>query len=164
MLDELLVELGNQGYAILRAKGASHYEAEDVIQETYYKLIKLLPEIKSEQVKPWFFRVALNCFIDDKRKQTKSYHVSSEFFDHLLHDETLGRNYRDIDNQDQIEREFKRIKPDYQEILILKYYYDFSYNEIAEILEIKPNSVKQKLLRARQSVLTGRKNYHESQF
>ncbi|MEG0254203.1 MAG: RNA polymerase sigma factor [Vagococcus sp.] len=157
MLDEVLIDLGNQGYAILRSKGASHHEAEDVIQETYYKLIKLLPEIRPEQLKPWFFRVALNHFIDEKRKQTKNQHVSNDFFDHLLQEDNTGLNYKDVDNKDHIEYEFNRVKPEYQEILLLKYYYELSYNEIAEILEIKPNSVKQKLSRARQSVLKERK-------
>lgn len=54
--------------------------------------------------------------------------------------------------QDEILFLLKDVKEEYREIFYLKYYYDFSYREIAEILNIKENSVKQKLYRARKSI------------
>ncbi len=157
-LDQLFVELGESTYAILISRGANHHEAEDVIQETYYKMITLLPELSSQQLKPWFFRVAFNQFIDDKRKQNKSINVSEDFFNQLLSESGKELSYQKIDDLDEINYEFQRIRADYQEILTLKYYYELSYKEIAEILEIQPNSVKQKLSRARQSILKERNN------
>ena len=161
-LDDLLLELGQRAYKLLLSRGAKHHEAEDVIQESYYKLMTFLPELKIEQIKPWFYRVVLNQYIDEKRKQTKSVYVSSDFFDQIKEDESSHGSYRQVDHLDQIESEFEKIKPEYQEILTLKYYYDLSYDDIADILSIKPNSVKQKLARARQSILKERKDSNGS--
>lgn len=41
------------------------------------------------------------------------------------------------------------VRKEYKEVFFLKYYYDFSYEEIASMLDVKVNSVKQKLYRAR---------------
>lgn len=55
-------------------------------------------------------------------------------------------------NKDEIIYLLKDIKKEYKEIFILKYYYEFSHEEIASILEMKVNSVKQKLYRARKFI------------
>ncbi|WP_179861976.1 RNA polymerase sigma factor, partial [Bacillus wiedmannii] len=55
-------------------------------------------------------------------------------------------------NKDEIFYLLKDIKLEYKEAFFLKYYYNFSYEEIALILDIQVNSVKQKLHRARKAV------------
>lgn len=55
-------------------------------------------------------------------------------------------------NNDEIIYLLKDVKTEYKEIFFLKYYYDFSYKEIATILDIQVDSVKQKLYRARKSI------------
>lgn len=157
-LDQFLLELGNQCYRLLVSKGASYHEAEaeDVVQETYYKLIKLVPDLKESQLKAWFFRVALNQFIDEKRKIKKIVLVEQTFFD----DQPKNKDdYQRIVDLDQIEYQLESVKPEYQEILILKYYYGLSYLEISDILEIKADSVKQKLARARKSITKERDDH-----
>lgn len=55
-------------------------------------------------------------------------------------------------NKDEIFNLLKDVKKEYKEVFFLKYYYDFSYEEIATILDIKVSSVKQKLFRARKLI------------
>lgn len=150
-LDQLLIDLANQTYKLLVSKGASHYEAEDIVQDTLYKLITLLPELSPQKLKPWFFRVALNGFIDEKRKLQKSILMEQSFFSDYQDDENY---YERISDLEQIEIKLHNVKKEYREIVLLKYYYGLSYIEISEILEIKQNSVKQKLARARKNILT----------
>ncbi|HFU9558899.1 TPA: RNA polymerase sigma factor, partial [Streptococcus agalactiae] len=55
-------------------------------------------------------------------------------------------------NKDEIFYLLKDIKLEHKEAFFLKYYYNFSYEEIALILDIQVNSVKQKLHRARKAI------------
>lgn len=64
----------------------------------------------------------------------------------------IDREFDAILNKEEILYLLKDIKKEYKEIFFLKYYYDFSYEEIARILSIKETSVKQKLYRARQAI------------
>ncbi|MGE7023422.1 RNA polymerase sigma factor [Solibacillus cecembensis] len=133
-----LIQIGEEVFRLLRAKGASKEDAEDIIQNTFYKIYTLLDTLNDATIRPWFFRVALNEYIDFKRKKEhQNIHFSKEIHTKLQH---CDDDFDAIFNKD--------------EIFFLKYYYDFSYEEIAKLLGIQIDSVKQKLYRARKSIQT----------
>lgn len=150
VLASYLISLGEEVFHLLLAKGAKKEDAEDIIQNTFYKVYTLLDDLTESNIRPWFFRVALNEYIDLKRKKeqqnislTKEIYSKLKYTDHEL-DAIL--------NKDEIFYLLKDIKKEYKEAFFLKYYYDLSYEEIATILDIKVNSVKQKLFRARKFI------------
>lgn len=147
ILASYLIHLGEEVFRLLLAKGARKEDAEDIIQNTFYKVYTLIDVLTENNLRPWFFRVALNDYIDLKRKKEhQNIYITSEIYSKLQHTDS------EIDailNKDEIIFLLKDIKKEYKEIFFLKYYYDFSYEEIAAILDIKVNSVKQKLYRAR---------------
>lgn len=145
-----LLSLGKEVRSLLQSKGARKEDAEDIIQNTFYKVYTLLDTLTESNLRPWFFRVALNEYIDLKRKKEhQNVHITEAVYAKLQH---TDREFDVILNKDEIFYLLKEIKKEYKEIFFLKYYYDFSYEEIARILSIKESSVKQKLYRARQTI------------
>lgn len=142
-----LIDLGEEVLKLLLTKGASKEDAEDIIQNTFYKVYTLIDDFKESTIRPWFFRVALNEHIDLKRKKERqNINLTERIYSKLQY---TALEFDAILNKDEILYLLKDIKKDYKEVFYLKYYYDFSYEEIAIILDIKVNSVKQKLYRAR---------------
>ncbi len=149
-LASYLINLGEEVFRLLLAKGAKKEDAEDIIQNTFYKVYTLLDDLTESNMRPWFFRVALNEYIDLKRKkEQQNIYLTEDIYSKLQH---TDRELDAILNKDEIFYLLKDIKQEYKEIFFLKYYYDFSYEEIAIILDIKVNSVKQQLYRARKSI------------
>ena len=150
VLASYLISLGEEVFHLLLAKGAKKEDAEDIIQNTFYKVYTLLDDLTESNIRPWFFRVALNEYIDLKRKKDQqNISLTEEIYSKLKYtDHELDA----ILNKDEIFYLLKDIKKEYKEAFFLKYYYDFSYEEIATILDIKVNSVKQKLFRARKFI------------
>ncbi|MCM3584658.1 RNA polymerase sigma factor [Mesobacillus maritimus] len=149
-LASYLIQLGEEVFRLLRAKGASKEDAEDIIQNTFYKVYTLLDDLTASNIRPWFFRVALNEYIDYKRKkEQQNIRLSDAIYAKL---QQTDCEFEAILNRDEIFYLLKDINPEYKEIYYLKYYYDFSYEEIAVILDLKENSVKQKLYRARKTI------------
>lgn len=150
VLASYLISLGEEVFHLLLAKGAKKEDAEDIIQNTFYKVYTLLDDLTESNIRPWFFRVALNEYIDLKRKkEQQNIYLTEEIYSKLKYtDHELDA----ILNKDEIFSLLKDIKKEYKEAFFLKYYYDFSYEEIAIILDIKVNSVKQKLFRARKFI------------
>ena len=110
----------------------------------------LLDDLTESNIRPWFFRVALNEYIDLKRKkEQQNIYLTEEIYSKLKY---TDHEIDAILNKDEIFYLLKDIKKEYKEAFFLKYYYDFSYEEIATILDIKVNSVKQKLFRARKFI------------
>ncbi|MEO4053914.1 RNA polymerase sigma factor [Solibacillus sp. CAU 1738] len=150
ILTSYLIDLGEEVFRLLLAKGAKNEDAEDIIQNTFYKVYTLLDSLTDRTIRPWFFRVALNEYIDLKRKkEQQNIYLTEEVYSKLQH---TDYGIDKIFNKDEIFYLLKEVKKEYKEIFFLKYYYDFSYEEIASILDIQMDSVKQKLYRARKSI------------
>ena len=150
VLASYLISLGEEVFHLLLAKGARKEDAEDIIQNTFYKVYTLLDDLTESNIRPWFFRVALNEYIDLKRKkEQQNIYLTEEIYSKLKY---TDHEIDAILNKDEIFYLLKDIKKEYKEAFFLKYYYDFSYEEIAIILDIKVNSVKQKLFRARKFI------------
>ncbi|MGE7921262.1 RNA polymerase sigma factor [Viridibacillus sp. NPDC093762] len=150
VLASYLINLGEEVFRLLLAKGAKKEDAEDIIQNTFYKVYLLLDDLTESNLRPWFFRVSLNEYIDLKRKkEQQNIYLSEEIYSKLQY---INCEYNAVLNNDEIFYLLKDVKTEYKEIFLLKYYYDFSYEEIATILDIQVDSVKQKLYRARKSI------------
>lgn len=150
ILASYLINLGEEVLNLLLAKGAKKEDAEDIIQNTFYKVYTLLDNLTASNIRPWFFRVALNEYIDLKRKkEQQNIYLTEEIYSKLQY---TDREFDAILNKDEIFYLLRDIKNEYKEVFFLKYYYDFSYEEIATILDIKESSVKQKLYRARKFI------------
>ncbi|CAM4082623.1 RNA polymerase sigma factor [Bacillus manliponensis] len=149
-LTSYLINLGEEVFHLLLAKGAKKEDAEDIIQNTFYKVYTLLNNLTEHMIRPWFFRVALNEYIDLKRKkEQQNIHLTEGVYSKLQYTEN---EFDAILNEDEIFCLLKDVKKEYKEVFFLKYYYDFSYEEIAAILDVKVNSVKQNVYRARKSI------------
>ena len=150
LLASYLINLGEEVFVLLLMKGAKKEDAEDIIQNTFYKVYAILDDLTEGNLRPWFFRVSLNEYIDLKRKkEQQNIYLTEEIYSKLQH---LDCEFDTILNKDEIIYLLKDIKKEYKEIFFLKYYYDLSYEEIALILDIRVDSVKQKLYRARKFI------------
>lgn len=140
-------------------------DAEDLTIEAFGKAFKMLKNYTPKYAfSTWLFKIASNHCIDFLRKQNKYKMLSiDENIDdedmtpgNLIKAEVLDPEEKMIREQkDNILQEFiKKLHPDYQEILKLKYFYDLSYLEIAEELKIPLGTVKARLYRSKELLLT----------
>lgn len=149
MLAAYLLDVGADIQRMLVSKGAQKEDAEDIMQNVYYKVYTLLDTLDDRTIRPWLFRVALNEYIDFKRKKSQTnVAFSQEIEGRLGQDGELDKLF----NRDEILFLLKNVKSDYKEIFMLKYYYDFTYEEIGELLGLQIDNVKQKLYRARKTI------------
>jgi RNA polymerase sigma-70 factor (ECF subfamily) len=128
-------------------------EAEDAAQETflraYARLNTYQPEMKFSN---WILSIASHHCIDRLRRRRFTW-VSVE--DNPAVERLTGDNHRPEDaalrseQSREIQALLDHLEPDYRTPLVLRYWYDLSYKEIAEILEITESALKSRLHRAR---------------
>jgi RNA polymerase sigma-70 factor, ECF subfamily len=149
-LQPLLEEKMKTIYKYLVKIGANPSDAEDIVQETVYKFVLFLESIDSEKASSWLFRVALNQYYDLCRRQKRQIVVSDEN-NFLQDDMSLPEEY--IGQQEmkqEIDKVLNQLKPLYKNLLLLKYELELSYEEIADMLDLKIGTVKTYLFRARE--------------
>jgi len=125
-------------------------EAYDVVQEVFIRSMREARLFDPDfHIKAWLFRVTSNlCYniVRDRRRRGG-----------IL--ESLGRRdevpasqddrVRDGERRDEVLARMEGLSEDHREILILRYYDDLSYNEIADVLGIRLGTVMSRLSRAR---------------
>ncbi|EMY4798627.1 hypothetical protein V8T67_004399 [Bacillus pacificus] len=100
ILTPYLINLGEEVFKLLLAKGAIKEGAEDIIQNTFYKVYTLLDSLTEDNIRPWFFRVALNEYIDLKRKkEQQNIYLTEEIYSKLQY---TDRELDAVLNKDEI--------------------------------------------------------------
>ena len=136
--------------------------SEDFVQETFLRFyLEFQKEVKFENPRAWLYKVFLNLFKSDiksARNQITDSEISSrrevlteDFQDEYSRNEKQRIVFEVLEKMDKKERE-----------LLLLYHNGFSYAEMAEILEMNPNSVGKTLVRTIEKLKETLKiQYHE---
>lgn len=134
-------------------------EAEDATQEAFIRAFNNIHRYDTKRsFKTWLLSIASNHCIDRLRKRRLKY---------LSLDEPLPTNMNLALTSDQVGPEGMALKnersayiqdlledlsPDDRAGIVLKYWYDYSYAEIAEVLGTTESAVKSRLFRARRAL------------
>ncbi|HEC21673.1 MAG TPA: sigma-70 family RNA polymerase sigma factor [Chloroflexi bacterium] len=130
-------------------------EAEDAAQEAFLRAYKHLERYDpSRSFKTWLLSIASNYCIDRLRKRRLTW---------LSIDEPLPphpsltsdapdpeTSLIDSERNRAVQELLESLAPDYRAAIVLRYWYDMSYAEIAEMLETTESAIKSRLFRARQ--------------
>ena len=139
--------------------GARKEDAEDITQETIMKTIECLQQIEPEKMRAWMFKVAIHRYYSLYNKNKTIVYLNEEDLERLKPAiEHVELNLLTKEEARELVEAMHGLQPTFQQLLILKYYMDFSYKEISEILSLKETSVKTYLQRARS---TFKKNWEE---
>ncbi len=118
-------------------------DAEDCFQNTFVRLYQNSPEIADEDhLKAWLIRVAINECNSHLRKssRTVSLNEHSDQAVEFPHDQT------------DISWALMQLEDKYRDILYLYYVEQYKVNEIADIVQKKPNTIKTLLMRGREKL------------
>ncbi|MBQ3598915.1 MAG: sigma-70 family RNA polymerase sigma factor [Clostridia bacterium] len=164
MRDKLIIEftenyMGKLFYFCLKKTG-SHVEAEDLTQDISLQIISALNKgTMPTSFSAWIWQIARNRYsVWAKEKHNRNESVTgSDIGDYELKDE--GENVLDemihTEQMALLRRELAFIKSDYRNIVIAYYIEDKNVREIASLLSLPTNTVKSKLLRAREILKEG---------
>lgn len=133
--------------------GCSHDNAEDIVQDTFYKALKYIDGIQADKMSSWLFKVAINKYYDLCRKNNRHIHMSidEDIFKESLSDSRLVEDFiLDLEQKEEILKALNSISDIHKNLLVFKYEMGLSYREISELLDINENTVKTYLFRARE--------------
>lgn len=135
-----------------RMLGGNVHDAEDAAQETFLRAYKALRRYDSKRsFATWLLSIAAHHCIDITRKRRMKL-VSLETFTgqtipdaHPLPEKVAFQNER----QREVQSLLETLSPTDRAAVVLYYWYDYSYQEIAETLSLTVSAVKSRLHRAR---------------
>lgn len=130
-------------------------EAEDAAQEAFLKAyLNLQRYDPARSFKTWILSIASNHCIDRLRRRRMVWLSIDEPLppnvvlssDEPEPEESMIFTQRSAAVQELIDS----LSPDYRAAVVLRYWYDYSYTEIADMLDTTESAIKSRLFRARQ--------------
>jgi len=152
-MNEFLQQVGTLLYRYLRKRGLTHEDAEDIVQDTCYKFLLHQNGIGADHMTSWLYRVATNQFYDLKRKERR-YQAADVDADSLLSLTHMPEmSYLQKEQRASIREALDTLSPLHQELLILKYELELTYNDLSALFNMNQNTLKTHMKRAREKMV-----------
>lgn len=126
-------------------------EAEDLMQEVFLEVYRTLRTYQPAKgaFTTWLYRITVNDCLNHKRSRRWT-SVSLDEAIALPHAAALGDDRPEID--EDVWRAISRLSPKLRIVVILRYYWDMSYAELTQVLNLPLGTVKSRLNQALQQV------------
>ncbi len=122
-------------------------DAKELTQEVFVKAYEALPSFRFEyRFFSWLYRIAINLALSHIKKQRQ--YVGLEQIKNFA-EET---NEKDTENENHLKMAVEKLKDKYKTVIVLKYYQQLSYKEVAVVLDISEKKVRSRLYDARMQI------------
>lgn len=144
-------------------------DAEDLVQDTIVKAFRFFNSYeKGTNAKAWLFRILKNSYINNYRKKSKrpnevDYDEVSTFYESIRADQTDTsdlevRMYRDM-LDDTVTKALEDLPEDFRSVVLLCDVEGFTYEEIANMLDVPIGTIRSRLHRGRNLLRAALESY-----
>lgn len=142
-------------YSIALHFSGNESSARDIVQQVFLKLFTRIGEFRSESIfSTWLHRITVNACLDEHRKQRRFISIDdqggeeegdeNQFIESRV---TIETDYSMIERSALVRRAVGMLKPKLRIAILLKYFEDLSYREMAEALGCSEGTVASRLNR-----------------
>lgn len=134
-------------------------DAEDLVQDTIVKAFRFFHSYeKGTNAKAWLFRILKNSYINNYRKKSKQphqvdYDEVSTYYETVRSEQSDTTDMEDIMFRgmldDQVTRALQRLPEDFRTVVLLCDVEGFTYEEIANMLDVPIGTIRSRLHRGR---------------
>lgn len=129
-------------------------DAKDLLQDVFIKAyVNIRGFDAGRKFSPWIYRIAHNEFINAVKKKSWTNTISIFDFDvlfpHPVAKETADEKTNRQELKNMLDQSLAQLDPKYRDPLVLYYFEEMDYEEIADILEIPTSTVGVRLRRGR---------------
>ncbi|KPP99539.1 MAG: ECF-type RNA polymerase sigma 70 factor [Bacteroidetes bacterium HLUCCA01] len=144
-------------------------DAEDLVQDTIVKAFRFFNSYeKGTNAKAWLFRILKNSYINNYRKKSKQphqvdYDEVSTYYETVRSEQSDTTDMEDIMYRemldDQVTRALERLPEDFRTVVLLCDVEGFTYEEIANMLDVPIGTIRSRLHRGRNLLRTALVEY-----
>ena len=154
LVEAYQVPVYNLAYRMLGNRG----EAEEAAQEAFIRAFTKLDSYDpSRKFSTWMLSITSNYCIDLIRKRRALLlSLDQPLPPHpaLMSDRAAGPEAQAVESEQEemVQALLEELQEDYRQAVVLRYWYDLSYDEIAEVMDTTVSAIKSRLFRARRQL------------
>jgi len=128
-------------------------DVDDVVQQVWTNVWQRVSELReTARWRPWLYRMARNAAVDAGRNGSRRRRLTSGARDNAPGPGEVASPTDDLaaaENRQMVTDAIRSLPEKYREPLVLRHLHDWSYKQIAELLELPVDTVETRLVRAR---------------
>lgn len=134
-------------------------DAEELTQEVFLNIYRNLKNFRFQSsFKTWVYRITANCAINYSKKMSRERNRKKEYYENLNPWHLLAASRANSEShKEAIDLLLKTLNPDQRMCIVLRNIEGLSYRQIADTLKIGINTVRSRLKRAREKLLSMRR-------
>ncbi len=151
MIDQYIQAYGKRLYGLCRTLCADPYDAEDLYQDTWLKVVKNISQYDSSQpFEPWLTKICVNTYRNSLRRLLRS-PIFNGFATTEEKTKVLeGKAAPETPDYTDLYHGIAKLPERLRTTVILYYFQDMDIQSAAQVLGIPPGTVKSRLSKARQ--------------
>ena len=135
----------NFAYTLVRGLVGDDEAAKDITQESFLRAYRSIRRFeRRSSFKTWLYRIAYNTAMAHLSREKKR-----ETGDNTAAQELIDGSYKNMDKRLLLDKIIAMLTPEYRAVIILHYYENLKYEEIAEAMNCPIGTVKIRLYRAK---------------
>ncbi len=127
-------------------------DVDETASEVFLRAWEYMTSQPVHNVTGFFYRIAKNLVADFYRKGDQTTPLTPAIEDKLSAPGSLVKELEIKETAEHVYEQMHKVREEYRDILLLRYQDEMSIEEIAEILNKTPNSVRVQLFRAREAL------------
>lgn len=139
-------------------------DAADLVQEIFIKAFINIQSFDARRsFSPWLYRIAHNMFINAIKKRGREpvpIFDSDTILPHIMGKQTADDEVIKNETKKIIDQCLDKLSPKYREPLVLSYYEELDYKEIAEVMHLPVSTVGVRLKRGKEMLREVYKNLY----
>jgi len=159
---ELVRRYGDRVLGYLIKMSGNREQAEDLFQETFKRVHEKAHTFRGPQFKSWLFKIATNAALDGRRRsrRMKAISLNQQFDSDNMNSEQLGviataddsynpsEQASKAEQTEQVRQAIELLPERQRATLVLAYYQQLSYTDVAQVLGCSVGTVKTQMFRA----------------
>lgn len=128
-------------------------DADDLLQETFIKVYINLHRYSADYTfGQWVYTIARNTFVDFVRRRQEDLPIDERIASPVSNVPTPEESVINLQQRSQIEHCLERLAPNYRQLILMRFFEEYSYEEIAAKLGLPMGTVKTRIHRAREQM------------
>ncbi len=139
-----------------------HDDAAELTQETFLKALKAINQFQRKaKFYTWIVRIMVNLTSDRRQRATReTYHLAARANEMLSHSQAArianaqspSRSLESHETAEIVRQALETLQTDLKNAIVLREIEQFSYKQIADVMNISEGTVKSRLFRAREAM------------
>lgn len=151
LVDRYLEKLTRYGRKFL----ARNEDIEDIVQDVFTSAYRNIKGFDGTQkFSPWIYRIAHNAYVSALRRNERSilFIDFDALISHPIYEDSTESEREQEEMRLLIDRCLTKLSAKYREVLVLHYFEEMAYKDIAEVLRVPTGTVGIRIKRAKEAL------------